>query len=397
MPPAFCAITASSPRNAGSWQPLPGMEEWSYRHYLTEADWADWAASYPDQILWRSAEYLRMLSLHPQDVETRALAVRRRPGAPPILLTVQHFELRPGEQIVKQPRDQDRSAPLVRRLAGLFRPRVLVIGQLLLSGPWGTDGLQRIPDTEAGDLLEAVAQLLTAEGNYHGVVLKDLAPASLPLTASLRARGFLELTPDPVMVMDLRPHPDFDQYLAALSSKYRVRYRRARKMIGDIRRKELGADEADRWLPLIYDLHRETRQGADFRFGALTPDYFVWLWRHARFQGYFDGAELVGFTTGVGAGETFFAHYLGLRDGYKYSHHLYHNMLFDLLADALAGGYSILDYGRTAMEIKSSLGAQPQDFPLFFKSSGPLLDRLLRAGLRYLYHPADWTERNPFK
>ena len=394
---AFCTTPSPTSRATGDWRPLPGNGAWSYRYYLTEADWADWAMEYPDQIVWRSADYLRMLHAHPQDITTGAVAVRRRSDARTILLTVQDFTLRPGEQILKQPGKKELRGALVRWLAGQFRPRVLVIGQLLVSGPWGTDGLSGIAPSVAADVLEAVVQLQSAETNYHGVVIKDVASAGSPMTATLKSRGFLQLSPDPVMTMDLRPHPDFDHYLAALSSKYRVRYRRARKMMGALRRQELKAAEADRWLPLIYDLHRETRQGADFKFGTLTPEYFVWLGRHAQFYGYFDGAELVGFTTGVAAGETFFAHYLGLRDRYKYTHHLYHNMLYDLLEDALERGFSVLDYGRTALEIKSSLGAQPQEFPLLFRSRSSLVDRLLRGGLGHLYRPTHWTERNPFK
>ena len=397
MPSVFCTTSSTSPRSAGSWQRLPGSEEWSYRHYRSEADWQDWSAAYPEQIIWRSGDYLRLLGEFPQGVRTGAIALRRTPTSTPVLLTVQDFEFRAGDQIFKSPADQDRRASLVRWLAGRFRARVLVIGQLLLSGPWGTDGLSGVSSSETADLLEAIAQLLTVEKKFHGVVIKDVAAAGSSLAGALRARGYLEAAPDPVMVLELSEYPDFDQYMSALSSKYRVRYRRARKKYAGLRREVLRAEEADRWLPLIYDLHRETRRGADFSFVDLTPEYFAWLWRRARFDGYFDGQELVGFTTGVGAGTTYFAHYLGLRDSYKHSHHLYHNMLFDLLKDALQGGYDILDYGRTATEIKSSVGAKPEEFPLLFKSRSPLFDRVLRGGLKYVYHPADWVERNHFK
>ena len=397
MLPVFCTTSSPSPGAIRSWQALPGAETWSYRHYRSDADWQNWSEEFPDQVIWRSGGYLRLLSRYPQGVRTSAVALLRADQSSPVLLTVQDFELRSGEQILQNPEEQDWKAALVRWVTRQFKPRVLVIGQLLLSGPWGSEGLSGVSVAETANVLSSVAQVLTSQGKYHGVVIKDIAGAEDALVGILQSRGYLKIMPEPVMVMDLRPYSDYRDYLSGLSSKYRVRYRRARKKLKGLRRELLDAEEADRWLPLIYDLHRETRRGAEYRFVALTSEYFAWLWPRAHFHGYFDGAELVGFTTGVGAGQTYFAHYLGLRESYKQSHHLYHNMLFDLLEAALDGQYEELDYGRTATEIKSSVGARPRSLPLLFRSSNALLDRALRAGLKYVYRPADWTQRNPFK
>ncbi len=330
-------------------------------------------------------------------MRSQAVVLRHPDYDRPILLCVQSLSLNLREQIRRQRQRAFSFSHLWRRLLARSPVDVLVLGQLLTSGPFGGSGLEQLSPHATAELLDALGRYLIRGKRFAGVVVKDLLPSAHPAEVLLRDRGFTSVGVDPVMLLHLDRFTDFSDYLAALSSKYRVRYRRARSKGEGLNRRLLKGEALKASLPTIYELHLETRRGADVSFVELSLDYFAWLRDRAEFHGYYDGETLVGFTTAIISGDYLHAHYLGLREPYKYSHHLYHNMLFDLLQDALLHSVSVLDFGRTALEIKSSLGAEGHAYGVLatsrFRWFNPILERLLR----YVHTPESWVPRNPLR
>jgi len=72
-------------------------------------------------------------------------------------------------------------------------------------------------------------------------------------------------------------------------------------------------------------------------------------------------------------------------------------MLFDLLEQAIGGGFSTLDYARTAPEIKTSVGAVSREPAVMLKARSGLLNRLVPLFTSAVYQQAKWTPRNPFR
>ena len=91
------------------------------------------------------------------------------------------------------------------------------------------------------------------------------------------------------------------------------------------------------------------------------------------------------------------AHFLGYDPEYNRTMHLYHNMLYDLLEEAIVTGAVKLDLSRTAMEIKSSVGAVPHPMYLYLKVRNRFLNLFTARALRFLIPEAKWDQRNPFK
>jgi hypothetical protein len=66
-------------------------------------------------------------------------------------------------------------------------------------------------------------------------------------------------------------------------------------------------------------------------------------------------------------------------------------------------GYSIkkrfkqITFARTALEIKSSVGAKPEEMIGFIKHQNPLINQLIAPLFRYFEPDNQWNERNPFK
>ena len=91
------------------------------------------------------------------------------------------------------------------------------------------------------------------------------------------------------------------------------------------------------------------------------------------------------------------AHFLGYDPECNRNCQLYLNMLYDLVDDAIALKAHNLILSRTAMEIKSSIGAEPHDMYLYLKAINPIFNRGVSKALDYFKPKADWKPRSPFK
>ncbi len=429
MLPAFLQTFCPLSRDAASLAVTePGLEHWTVHRYGTAAELREhWPQANRKGGFWISSEVMAFLTDHPQGVTTEAILLEDSRDFKHVLLTAQTFSFSAAGQVSDGAGGKTSKWDFRRRLLAPFSFKMLCLGQFLTSGDYATDGLNQLNSQEVAKLLPAVAEtLMRCRHGYAAYLIKDIYPSDHPVTGALQRNRHYLLPADPVMSLALNPGwTSTKDYLAALTSKYRVRYRRARSKMGEITRRRLYPEEVALRQDRIYQLYREVSSGADFNAASLTPNYFPWLAKarqpEARFenvfagygmlggieekndllpvfQGYFNEAgELIGFTTVIPNSKTLHAHFLGLENSYKYSHHLYHNMLFDLLEDAIAGDFHVLDYGRTAQEIKSSVGATATDFAVLAKARYGWLNRLIPLFTPAVYTAPKWVPRNPFK
>lgn len=380
---------------------VKGLPGWKLRRCRNSQDLQRyWPGAQRSDDFWLRSTTLDFLINSPQGFGTEGIILTHGPSNREVLLTAQLFYFSALGQVKEEAKGTTSRWDLRRRLLSMFSFRALVLGQLLQSGDYSQEGLAELTMAESTELLPAVADTLAWQGRgIAGILLKDFFPSDHPSTTRLEAQGFHPVPTDPVMTMDLPAHWEtIDDYLAELTSKYRVRYRRARTKAEGIVVRALATGEVLRRLERIYALYQITSTGATINLTPLNRDYFRWLAGVGDFTGYFNEAgTLVGFTTAIPNGSVLLAHYLGLEEAYKGSHHLYHNMLFDLLAAAIEGDYQRIDYGRTALEIKSSVGARPRSYAVHLRSRPKLINRLVPLFLPAVFTAPPWRPRNPFR
>jgi hypothetical protein len=122
-----------------------------------------------------------------------------------------------------------------------------------------------------------------------------------------------------------------------------------------------------------------------------------------RIYGYFlpsqiSGADeqLVGFTSLFLVEGRMFVHYIGLNYNVNKQYHLYARMLYDDIRIALEEGMQCINFGRTAQEIKSTVGATPLKLRSFIKATNPAIN-LFMPKLVNMIKPAEWVLREPFR
>ena len=320
-------------------------------------------------------------------------------------LVLQTFSFNPEEQMGKLDQNEQygRLQRLAKRakdvLAKILRFRILSIGQLLLTGNHGLRGTVPLSTSELAALLaegsEAIASAWPEQ--IHGIMIKDL-----PLDLHPKAHAYHALPVQPNMVLHLdESWANFSDYLEAMSSKYRVRARRAKKKGDELIRREMELEEISDRQAEMHRMYCIIAEQSDFNAVVLPANYFT-VWREQypeRFKvwGYFLGEEFIGFSTAVYNGEELEAHYLGFEADYNRSHQLYLNMLYDLVQEAILAGSKLLVFSRTALEIKSSVGAVPEDLYCWMRARYAVANPLVPIVAKFIAPLPEWEPRHPFK
>ncbi|MEL6988653.1 MAG: 8-amino-7-oxononanoate synthase, partial [Bacteroidota bacterium] len=206
----------------------------------------------------------------------------------------------------------------------------------------------------------------------------------------------------PNMVFNIPPDWNtFEDYLSCLKSKYRVRYKRALKKGADIQSREFKLIDIEQYENEMFQLFKQVANNADFSTFNLNDHYFkqlkIELKDNIYVKGYFLGDKLVGFTTLINNGHELEAHYLGYDAPTNTSTQLYLNMLYDMVKYGIEQNFSKLVFSRTAMEIKSSVGAKPENMYFYLRHQSSQKNKMVPLVLSYLTPNQEWKERNPFK
>jgi len=193
----------------------------------------------------------------------------------------------------------------------------------------------------------------------------------------------------------------FEDYLASLKSKYRVRYKRTSKKGSSLKRKIFSLEDIEHYEKEMFALFEQVAKNAEFSTFKLHKNYFkelkIGLRENYRLEAYFLEDRLVGFTTTIKNGSELEAHYLGYDAKVNGSAMLYLNMLYDMIKYGIEIGVSQIVLSRTALEIKSSVGAKPVNMYFYLRHQKTHANKLLPMLLSYLTPNQDWEPRSPFK
>jgi hypothetical protein len=115
------------------------------------------------------------------------------------------------------------------------------------------------------------------------------------------------------------------------------------------------------------------------------------------FYGYFKDEKLIGFNTLIKNGNQMDTYFLGYDETIQREKMLYLNMLYDMIAYSINKGFKEIIFARTALEIKSSVGAKPEEMFGFIHHSNSIINSKMDKLFCYLEPKTEWQERNPFK
>lgn len=291
-----------------------------------------------------------------------------------------------------------------RHALSLLRFRLLHLGNVLLTGPRGYYFLPETGASEVHRLLSDALPVISRElgQSIKGYLIKDIPSAEAVRAEVWAEKGYEELCFFPNMLFHLDPAwRHFDDYLGSLHSKYRVRARRAFRLLDGVRTRELDIEEIQFREADLNRLYREIAESVEFNMADLHPGYFQQLKAEMgdafHLVGYFLEGKLVGFYTMIENGEELEAHFIGFDQAENRDKQLYLNMLFDMIRMGIDLKVRYISFARTAMEIKSSVGAVPEQLKCYIQHRSPAVHSLIRPLVRFLQPKLDWEPRHPFK
>lgn len=236
----------------------------------------------------------------------------------------------------------------------------------------------------------------------HVTTFKDFPTEEITAFHQAGFQNYFQFSAQPNMLFDIPNHWKSEQdYIDALSKKYRDQYKRARKKAEGIEKRKMELEDIIKHEESIYDLYFHVAKNAHFNTFFLAKNHFrifkELLQDKFLFYGYFLDEKLIGFNTIIKNGAVMDTYFLGYDDSIQREKMLYLNMLYDMVAYSINQGFKEIIFARTALEIKSSVGAKPQKMYGFAQHSNPVADLAFEKVYCYLEPEVVWKERNPFK
>jgi hypothetical protein len=283
----------------------------------------------------------------------------------------------------------------------------LVCGNLLLTGPYGCRFDDSIPAERHHALIEKayseVQVWLKKNGREHPPVqlIKEfysISAEEIPFHGQKKWHAFRI---QPNHVLHLPAHwSDFEDYLKALQSKYRVRYRRAKKKLAGVDIQELSSQQIAEETDSLYALYLQIAGNAGFNMVHLQASYLknvkAGAGEYFRVFAFKKEEKIIGFFSYFICGDTMDVHYIGLDKAENINHQLYLNMLFQIIDDALVLGCRHINFGRTAPEIKSSVGAETIPMDCYIRHQSGWVQKTVPLLMSFLQPRFKWEERHPF-
>lgn len=306
----------------------------------------------------------------------------------------------------KVSRVQKAILPLRNAIVKSIQYQTLICGNLLVTGPYGVDFTQVETPEEmfliVSKAMDVVKNNLEKEGIVVELMLiKDVFEPQIP-EKKKNQYGYTKFKVQPKMVFLLRSHWNImGDYLSELRSKYRVRANKAFELGRALERKILTYEDLVAHRNVIFNLYKNISDQAGFNAFLLQPDYFenlkLALGNSIEFNAYWLDGKIVAFYSVIINHDTLNAHFLGYNPDDNLRYKLYLNMLLDIIGEGIERKMKKIDFSRTAIEIKSTVGAAPEDLYLFVKHANPIMNKSLDALISIINPEYKYMMRHPFK
>jgi len=282
---------------------------------------------------------------------------------------------------------------------------LLIVGNVLITGQYGINYCSKLNIEQKLENLhlsvEAFANYMNKNKGYNikSILLKDFEKEE---DSNVHLPGFSKFLVDPSMYIDIRWN-NFEEYLLEIKSKYRVRYKRAVKKGSALSVKEFASEDLLIHKERMFELYKQISQNVSFNLFDLNKNYFIELKNKLgddiTIKGVFIENKLVAYYSLIydPDHQEMDAHFLGYELESNHENQTYLNILYWILQDSIERKVSKVNLSRTAMEIKSSVGAEGETLFLLLKARNKVMNWFMSKFLDSYVPDNSWQPRSPFK
>jgi predicted N-acyltransferase len=283
--------------------------------------------------------------------------------------------------------------------------KLLVSGNVFMTGENGFYFNHEVDRKTRGILLrKTIAEVVKTDSRIRAVLISDLYEPKTEFDAGFKQSGFHEITVESDMSIRIPEEwKTFDDYMKALSSKYRVRAKKVLALCNEngVIRKDLSIEEIAEHENRLFELYSKVMDRADFKLASLAKDFFSLqknlMGDNYRVFAYFKDGSMIGFISLFLQGRKMEVHYTGMDAEICKPIHLYQHMMYDMIGFGIEHRAERLHFGRTAPEIKSTMGAAPSPMYGYVKHLNSIFNFLFVRTFTARLKPKQYTFRNPFK
>lgn len=281
-----------------------------------------------------------------------------------------------------------------------FASKLLLVGNNMLSGQ---NAYACLPNADESKVIEKLREVVEFWPNKnHLSIFKDFSESQIQAFQIPAFQSDFTFSSQPNMVFEIKTWWQKEEdYVANLSKKYRDQFKRCRKKGAEISTKELNYEEIVQAEETIFDFYLHVAKNAPFNTFILPKTHFSTFKKHLGsnfiLRVYYIENQLVGFTTVIRHGKELETYFLGYDEKIQREKMLYLNMLYDLINYGIVQGFERIILGRTALEIKSSIGAKAVKLVGLMQHRLGLIHRNLSWIFPLLEPDATWIERHPYK
>ena len=232
-------------------------------------------------------------------------------------------------------------------------------------------------------------------------LLKDFINESLIITDQLKDYKYHPFSVEPNMVLQIDKNwHNYNDYLASMKTKFRVKARKVFKQSIDIRIEKVTTKNIANQLPKMTSLYKKVASHADFNLGNFNLETYKGFKKNFGenyiLKSYWLGDKIIGFISGIINQNSLDAHFVGIDYELNKEYAIYQRMLYDYIEIAIDKKLKTINFGRTASEIKSSVGAKPQDLTMYLRHKKSITNRILKLFLQHI-QPTPFQQKFPFK
>ena len=253
------------------------------------------------------------------------------------------------------------------------------------------------------ELAKAILHFVNANKKIKidAFLLKDFRNKSLFISNELRDYNYHPFSVEQNMMLKLDENWHvFEDYLASMKTKFRVKARKAFLRSTNIKIENVTPENIDIQLPKMTALYKKVVDNADFNLGNFNLNSFKDLKKNLGnnyiLKTYWLEDNIVGFISGVINQKSLDAHFVGINYELNKEHAIYQRMLYDYIEIGIEKKLNRINFGRTASEIKSSVGAVPQDLTMYIRHKKSITNKILKLFLQRI-QPTPFQQKFPFK
>lgn len=374
---------------------------YKFKIYQSDTDFPDsWSSAVGNHNIMMSAEYFRALQISlPSNMQCFMVGFFKENnligGA-----FFQYLDFIGYEKTVK-----DKPKWSIRNfLAKTFIRDVMILGNNMLTGQNGFYfDFSKISAEDVLMLLNKAADTMQHKIRKTSlIVFKDYSEDFVKQFTGSAFKAYFRFSVQPNMKLNIRENWEtFEDYINDFSKKYRSRAKAAKKKLQGVEKRELALNSVKTYQPQMNDLYHNVADNASFNTFFLAENHFEKmkenLAENFKVFGYFSGGKLVGFYTLIVNNDDVDTYFLGYDKELQKERQIYLNMLLDMVEFGITRRFKRIVFGRTALEIKSTVGAEPTAIFGLLKHNNFIINSFMKILFPSISPKTEWVQRKPFK